>query len=68
LLASMIAVIPPVAWTMLAARVLGNGWLAPVLVTGWAGVCAAGGLALLPMAERLVTSRRENLALIAAGR
>ena len=67
LLAVAIAAAPAVALIVAAERWLGSPWAAPPLVAVYAAVAIALARALLPLAERLVIARRENLALVVAG-
>jgi hypothetical protein len=68
MMASSAAAVVPLGLGFVAVRVLSHPWLAPVLVGAWVGVCLGVSWVLLPVAERFVAARRENLALVAMGR
>jgi hypothetical protein len=55
---------PAAAAIAIAVRLLELPWLAPVFVLVYAGAAVAAARALLPVAERLVVARLENLALV----
>jgi hypothetical protein len=59
---------PAAAAIAIAVRLLELPWLAPVFVLVYAGAAVAAARALLPVAERLVVARLENLALVVTGR
>ncbi|HPC82862.1 MAG TPA: hypothetical protein P5234_03890 [Thermoanaerobaculaceae bacterium] len=63
-----IAAVPPAACILVAQRLLGTPWLAPVLTAVWLAVAGILAVAALPLAERALVARRENLALVVAGR
>jgi len=68
LLAVAVAAAPAVALIALAGPLLGSPWAAPPLVAAYGALAVAAARALLPFAERLLAARRENLALVVAGR
>jgi hypothetical protein len=68
LLAVAVAAAPAAALIVVADRWLASPWAAPPLVAAYAAAAIALARALLPLAERLVVARRENLALVVAGR
>ncbi|HNX49471.1 MAG TPA: hypothetical protein PKL08_04860, partial [Thermoanaerobaculaceae bacterium] len=58
----------PVGLGIIAVRLLSRPWLAPALMVVWACACLGLARLLLPVVERLVAARRENLGLVAVGR
>lgn len=66
-LASALAAGPPVGAVLLASGVLHRPWLAPLLMVGWLMVAGVVARLMLPVAERILAKRRENLALIVFG-
>jgi hypothetical protein len=68
LLSQGLALVPTAGIIALAWLVLGNPWLAPLLTALWAGVALLVCRLLVPVAGRVLAARRENLALVAAGR
>ncbi|MGV8040403.1 MAG: hypothetical protein AB2L07_10110 [Thermoanaerobaculaceae bacterium] len=63
-----VAAAPPAACILVALQVLATPWLAPLLTFAWLALAAPLALAALPLAERALVARRENLALVAVGR
>ncbi len=59
---------PAVALSLAAILLLKSPALALLLVAGWAGAAAAISVPLFRVAERLLATRRENLAQVAEGR
>lgn len=58
------AALPCVALTLLATRLLGRPWLAPVLLLLWCAGTFAIARLLFHLAERVFDRRRENLAML----
>jgi hypothetical protein len=59
---------PPALLAALALRVSGSAPVATALLAVWLVACAGLSIALFRVAERVLDARRENLALVAAGR
>jgi len=66
-LASALAAGPPVGSVLLSSGVLHRPWVAPVLMLGWLAIAGAVAWLMLPVAERILVNRRENLALVVLG-
>lgn len=66
-LASGVAAAPPAAAVLVASGVLHSPWLAPVLMVGWLVIVGVAAWLALPLAERILVKRRENLALVVLG-
>jgi hypothetical protein len=66
-LASALAAGPPVGSVLLSSGVLHRPWVAPVLMLGWLAIAGAVAWLMLPVAERILLNRRENLALVVLG-
>ncbi len=62
------AAAPAAALIAVAMHVLASPWWAPPLVLAYAVAAALLARAVLPLAERVVIARRENLALVVVGR
>ncbi len=58
------AALPCVLLTVLATRLLGRPWLAPVLILLWCGVAFTVARLVFRVAERIFDRRRENLAML----
>ncbi len=68
MLAVAAAAAPAAALVFVALRVLGKPWLAPAFVLVYAVAAVVVARLVLPLAERIIAARRENLALVVAGR
>jgi hypothetical protein len=62
-LASGLAVAPLVVAEVVVSGLLHRPWLAPLLMAGWLLVAGVAAVLVLPLVERIVGGRRENLAL-----
>ena len=66
-LASGLGAGPPAGAVLLASGVLHRPWLAPLMMVGWLAIAGAVAWLMLPVAERILVKRRENLALVVLG-
>lgn len=62
------AAAPAAGAIVVAQRVLASPWAAPPLAAAYAVLAVVVARLVMPFAERVVTARRENLALVVAGR
>ena len=63
-LATGLAVAPFVVAEVLASGLLHRPWLAPLLMAGWLLIAGVAAVLVLPLVERIVVGRRENLTLV----
>jgi hypothetical protein len=68
LLGTVAAAAPAAGLILLALHALNAPWAAPPLVLAYAVVAVLAARAVAPVTERVIASRRENLALVVAGR